>query len=319
MNAQTQTAAVSTFAPVAAPVFAADARGALITVKNPGEALPPAFKLKAAQARTQAIIRVGGGCKGFTKEAQEGMLPYFIAAGRQTDANGKLQKELSCVVFSGGTVNRTADGTMLDDMVTSVPGVLAMHYPVIALSTTPRTDDLYAQRQFPGLSVGDQGLDLRAHGLVVVQESAAVNAGAWDLDVPDYFTFMESLVEQEWKAGMIFLNGGDITRDEIYGALKRGFHVMVVEGSLRETDAFIKAYRDGDWSATCAEFKAKQLGKGRDAAEVDAAVKKVHDACKEVLAGVKPNQVSILPLNDADALRAVLIERGYLTDVVEAA
>ena len=312
MNAQANTYNPASTGAFAAPIFGADARGCLITVKTPGEALPPAFKLKVAEAKTQVIIRIGGGCKGFTKEAQEGMLPYFIAAGRELDGEGKVAKELSCALFSGGTLNRDNDGGIMDDMVTSVPGVLAVHYPVIALSTTPRTDDLFARREYAGLAVGDQALDLRQHAACIVQESAAVNAGAWDLDVPDYFTFMESLVEQGWKAGLVFMNGGDITRDEIYGALKRGFHIVVVEGSLRETDAFIKAYRDGDWSLTCAEFKATQLGKGRDAADVDAQVKKVHDACKEVLAGVDKSQVSIVPLNDADALRAVFIEKGYL-------
>lgn len=315
MTSTAQTAIASaavSFVPVAAPKFAADKRGCLVTVKTPGEALPDAFKLKVADAKTRAIIRVGGGCKGFTKEAQEGMLPFFINAARETDASGAVVRELSCALFSGGTVNVDAAGNIADDMVTSVPGVLALHYPVIALSTTPRTDNLFAQRNYPGLSVGDQGLDLRQHAVVIVQESAGKNAGAWDLDVPDYFGFMGSLKEQGWKAGLVFLNGGDITRDEIYTALAGGYHIMVVEGSLRETDAFIKAYRDGDWSHTAAEFKAKQLGKGLPEADVNAKVTAVHDKCKAILAGVKPEQVDIIPLNDADALRKVLIANGYL-------
>ncbi|MBL8083361.1 MAG: hypothetical protein JNN26_12155 [Candidatus Obscuribacter sp.] len=317
MNAQVNTDNTATTSTVeagafAAPIFSADPRGCLITVKTPGEALPPAFKLKAADAKTKAIIRIGGGCKGWKDEDRAAMVPYFIEAGREVDAAGNVVKELSCVVFSGGTVNREKDGSVKTDMVTCMPGVLAMHYPVIALSTTPRTDDLFASREFAGLAVGDQPLDLGQHAACIVQESASVNAGAWDLDVPDYFDFMESLKEQGWPAGLVLLNGGDITRDEIYIALKRGFHVTVVEGSGREVDAFVKAYRDGDWSLTCAEFKEKQLAKGRDIADVDAQVKKVHDACKEVLAGVEASQVSIVPQNDADALRAVFIEQGYL-------
>ena len=58
---------------------------------------------------------------------------------------------------------------------------------------------------------------------------------------------------------MIALNGGEITRDEIYGALKRGIPVIVVEGSLRETDAFIKAYRDGDWTYVEVDYNSGRL------------------------------------------------------------
>lgn len=311
-NIATAAASTASFVPVAAPKHAADKRGCLVSVMNPGSALPDAFKLKVADARTKAIIRVGGGCKGFTKEAQDGMLPFFIEASREVDASGAVVRELSCALFSGGTINVDAAGNIADDMVTSVPGVLAMHYPVIAMSTTPRTDDIFAKRNYPGLSIGEQGLDLRQHAVVIVQESAAKSASAWDLDVPEYFSFMGTLKEQGWKAGLIFLNGGDITRDEIYTALANGYHIMVVEGSLRETDAFIKAYRDGDWSHTAAEFKAKQLGKGMPEADVTAKVTAVHDKCKAILAGVKPEQVDIIPLNDADALRKVLIAQGYL-------
>ncbi|HMY04772.1 MAG TPA: hypothetical protein PKA48_15515, partial [Candidatus Obscuribacter sp.] len=56
MNAQANTYNPASTGAFAAPIFGADARGCLITVKTPGEALPPAFKLKVAEAKTQVII-----------------------------------------------------------------------------------------------------------------------------------------------------------------------------------------------------------------------------------------------------------------------
>ena len=52
MNAQANTYNPASTGAFAAPIFGADARGCLITVKTPGEALPPAFKLKVAEAKT---------------------------------------------------------------------------------------------------------------------------------------------------------------------------------------------------------------------------------------------------------------------------
>lgn len=122
-----------------------------------------------------------------------------------------------------------------------------------------------------------------------MQVSAAQAASAWDLDLPVYFDFMEDLQGQGLQTAIIAMNGGDITRDEIYGAIKRGFPVIAIEGSLRETDAFIKAARDGDWSATAAEFKVKQLGKGLPAADVDAKVVIVN-GCKAIWPASTPRR-----------------------------
>ena len=57
------------------------------------------------------------------------------------------------------------------------------------------------------------------------------------------------------KTAIIAMNGGDVTRDEIYQALKRRIAVVLIEGSGRETDAFIKAFRDDDFSATAGEMR----------------------------------------------------------------
>ncbi|MBI5171727.1 MAG: hypothetical protein SFV17_07295 [Candidatus Obscuribacter sp.] len=284
------------------PKFAGDPKGCLFTVMNPNEPLPPAFKLKAADAGHQVIVRIAGGCTGISPEAQDGMIPFFV--------NGFTG--FAGVAFSGGTANRDSAGNLKADMVTNIPSVLSHYYNCISLSTTPRTDDLYADRERAGIAIGSQALDIRQHALAIVQVSAAQKASAWDLDVPVYFQFMQDLMEQGWGTALIALNGGEITRDEIYGALKRGIPVIAVEGSLRETDAFIKAYRDGDWTYTCSEYRAKQLAKGLPQADIEARITSVIADCQAVLSNLPPSLVSIVKLNDAKALETTLKERGLL-------
>ena len=75
-----------------------------------------------------------------------------------------------------------------------------------------------------------------------------------------------------FKCAVIALNGGDVTREEIYGALARQLPVIVVEGSGREADAFVKAFRDGDWSLTAKEMRANLVKKNKPEAPADAVV-----------------------------------------------
>jgi hypothetical protein len=121
------------------------------------------------------------------------------------------------------------------------------------------------ERKHGGLVVGDTvstRIDYRQDAAAVMQKSAS-QLMDWDGDVPVYFDFMADLKEAGFQTAVITINGGDITRDEIYGALSRGIPVIAVEGSLRETDAFIKAFRDGDWSDTCAEKRTKLVKAGK--------------------------------------------------------
>ena len=105
------------------PKFDNDARGCLITVMTPKEPLPAAFKLKAANAAHRAIVRVTGGCKGFTKEAQEGMIPFFVDSFAVRDAAGNITQEFQGVAFSGGTINRDKDEDLVSVRVPTVPAV----------------------------------------------------------------------------------------------------------------------------------------------------------------------------------------------------
>jgi hypothetical protein len=287
-----------------------DPRGCLFFVATPGEGLPPAFKLVATLAAQQAIIRVAGGCKGFTPEASAAMMPFFLGGFAEQGTAGGIIRQYKGVVFSGGTANANEDGELADDMVTNVPAVLRAAYGVVAMSTTPRTYDMALESRHGGLVVGstvETRIDYRQDAAAVIQLSASERM-KWDGDVAVYFDFMADLKEAGFQTAVITLNGGDITRDEIYGALSRGIPVIAVEGSLRETDAFIKAYRDGDWSDTCAEMRTKLVKAGKNTKPCDEIVA----ACKEILAGVDKSLVSIVQLTDPGSLLKVMAARDLL-------
>jgi hypothetical protein len=288
-----------------------DSRGCFLVVATPGEGLPHAFKLFATTARQQAIIRVAGGCKGFTPQASAAMMPFFLGGFAEKDTAGAITRQYKGVVFSGGTANANEDGDLADDMVTNVPAVLRAAYGVVAMSTTPRTADMALERKHGGLVVGDTvstRIDYRQDAAAVMQKSAS-QLMDWDGDVPVYFDFMADLKEAGFKTAVITINGGDITRDEIYGALIRGIPVIAVEGSLRETDAFIKAFRDGDWSDTCAEKRAKLVARP---AKTPRLVTTSSPSCQKIVAAVDRSLVSIVQLTDPDSLLKVMAARGLL-------
>ena len=307
-----QTAVQTTAAPTTPQASLAphtDARGCFLVVATPGEGLPPAFKLFATSARQKAIIRVAGGCKGFTPAASAAMMPFFLGGFAEKDTAGAITRQYKGVVFSGGTANANDDGDLADDMVTNVPAVLKAAYGVVAMSTTPRTADMALERKHGGLVVGDTvstRIDYRQDAAAVMQKSAS-QLMDWDGDVAVYFDFMADLKEAGFQTAVITLNGGDITRDEIYGALSRGIPVIAVEGSLRETDAFIKAFA-GDWSDTCSEKRAKLVAAGKDTKPCDDIVAE----CQKIVAGVDKSLVSIVQLTDPDSLLKVMAARGLL-------
>lgn len=292
-----------------APKLAGDSRGSLFFVVSEGQSAPLAFTgLVARDGVAREVVRLAGGCKGLNLDA-DAMHRYFLAAFRTVDADGATVTEFHGTAFSGGTANADSDGSLKTDMITNVPGVLAAAYPCIAMSTTPRTGDMALDYQHGGVVVDLYGgrLDYRQHANLVFQKDPG-NVLDWDGDLELYLTLMEGWKSAGFATAIIAMNGGDVTRDEIYKALARGIPVIAVEGSLRETDAFIKAFRDGDFSATAAEMRAKLESKSKSTEPAD----KVVEACEEAMGKIDRSLVSIVKLNEAAELRAALVARGFL-------
>ncbi len=293
-------------------VIEADKGNCQLHVISKGQVLPIEFtSLVSHPGVAPEIVRIAGGCKGLSADIQANMINYFLEAFRIPGG-----REFRGTAFSGGTANATEDGGIKSDMVTNVPAHLAQAYPCIALSTTPRTGVMHMDRRSGGVIVDAYGgrLDYRQHAAAVVQADPA-NVLDWDGDLELYLTLMEGYKQIGKNVAIIVLNGGKVTRDEIYKALSRGIPVIVVEGSLREADAFVKAFNTGDFSATAAEEKAALVKKGKlDAAAIDAAIGAIHEECRQTLESVDRSLVSIVPVNNSEALRNALVARGFLAD-----
>lgn len=279
-------------------------RGSWFFVVSEGQQVPLAFSnLVTTDGVARRVVRLAGGCKGLSADVQAGLVDYFLSAFRIEDKDGKVTSEFNGTVFSGGTANFDEAGKLKSVMITNIPGFLAEAYPCLAISTTPRTADMSLDAANGQVIVDDWGgkMDHRQHANLVYQKNPGDVLG-WDGDLDLYLTLMQGWQAAGFKVAVIAVNGGDVTRDEIYGALKRGIPVIVVEGSLREADAFVKAFRDGDFADTAAELRKKKPE------EADRAVA----ACKAALESIDRSLVSIVRIADADELRAALVARGLL-------
>ena len=279
-------------------------RGSLFIIVSDGQQVPLAFtSLPTTDGVSRRVVRLAGGCKGISPELQAGLKDYFVDAFRLVDESGTTTHEFDGTVFSGGTANFDDKGELKSLMITNVPGYLAEVYPCIAISTTPRTADMSLDPGNGSVIVDNYGgkMDHRQHGNLIVQKNPGEVLN-WDGDLEVYLTLMEGWQSAGFQVAIVAMNGGDVTRDEIYQALKRGIPVIVVEGSLREADAFVKAFNTGDFSDTAAELRKK------DAPAADAAVA----TCRSVLASVDRGLVSIVKIGDAKGLREALVARGLL-------
>lgn len=176
------------------------------------------------------------------------------------------------VAFSGGTRQLKDDQT--DPMITDVPGAIAAgNKGCIALGTMPRTDTLRL--------TGESVFTLDAYGTIANPSMAAVlivQKGAegkldWDGDLPSYFDTMLNWQNfAGFQLGMVAWNGGAITKDEILKSIANKWPTILIEGSGRACDELI------------AEYKA----------------------------GEKPAYVHIVSKENPEALRALLVDLGFI-------
>ena len=293
------------------PKIVVDARGCLFFVLSNGQTVPLNFtNLVAQDGFAREVVRIAGGCKGLSPEFQANLLPYFVEAFKVVDNAGNTLREFTGTAFSGGTANVDAAGKIKDDMITNVPAALAAEYNCLAISTTPRTADMAMSHEGGGVIIDNYGgrLDYRQHAAVVVQQNAS-DVLDWNGDLETYLRLLEGWQMVGFKTAVIAMNGGDVTREEIYGALARKIPVIVVRDSGREADAFIEAFEKGDFTKTAAEMRAKLASKGKSEAPADEIVA----ACKVAFESIDRSLVSIVPLGDSKALREALMARGFMS------
>lgn len=208
-----------------------------LIVMNATDGLPAAFALMGTRAEQKVAIRLAGGCKGMNGDDKTNMIDFFRTA----------LEGFRGLIWSGGT-RAVRDGEV-DIMVTDVPGVIAADNPgCVALGTTPRTDMLRLQGESRlVLDEWGQFLNPTMSGILVVQNGPDGQM-EWDGDVDTYFRLMENWRQYAGFSaiGLIAWNGGEVTRDEIYRAAKKGWPVILIRGSGRVTDEIITGIENRD-------------------------------------------------------------------------
>lgn len=298
------------------PRIAGDARGCLFSVVSDGQTAPMAFLSMVLKAKAREVFRIAGGCKGLPPEFQgDNLLKFFEERCKLVDAAGQTTREYKGTAFSGGTANADKEtGELKNDMVTNVPAHLCRVYECVAISTTPRTAEMALDPRAGGVVVDGYGgrVDHRQHAAMVFQADPS-KVLDWDGDLNLYLGLMEGWQSAGFATAIIVMNGGDVTRREIFQALQRRIPVVLIEGSGRECDGFIKAFRDGDTSVMGAETRKNLAAKG----EAKAAALATHNAeieqCIADLPNLDKSLVDIVPLNDAQAFRDALVARGFFS------
>lgn len=277
-------------------------RGAQFFVKSGSDPSPTAFLAIFANAKQKAVASFCGGCKRLNDATRAQM--FITIASALTRADGS--KFAGCVM-SGGTEARPSELGPRTDAITQVPSYIAglEGFDVVAVAHIPKTGVLSLAPQ-TGRVVLDNywtGIDLGHHGVLLVQPDVNTGGG-WDADVPEYRTWLTGLRDMAgFAVAQVAINGGDITRDEIYDGLLAGIPTIILKGSGREADAAVAAMERGDWSLTAAELRSK---KGDTVA--DAAV----EAAKAKLGNIDRSLIYICDLADVDALRAGFEKFGIL-------
>jgi len=230
-------ASASVYPTIAHPyrVTAPDGKVHLV-VMHANDGLPAAFALMGTRATNRVGLRIGGGCKGMNATDKLEMLDYFATALEGYEG----------LVWSGGS--RALKDGEVDPMITEVPGVIANENPgCVALASVPRID-LLTLRGDSRLVLDEWNVPNPAVSAILIVQNGADGKGDWDGDVDVAFRLMDNWINYAGFTAMgeIAWNGGDITKDEVIRAAKRGWPSIVINGSGRAADEIAAKIASGN-------------------------------------------------------------------------
>ncbi len=315
------------------PQITVDSRGSQLIILRKGDPVPALVHGLVSRAGiAREVVRLAVGAKFIDPAIASGIIPNFLEALRVYDGD-KVVRTARGSFWSGGTANANADGTLKDDMPTVLPGKIAEAFPTIAFSTTPKTASVVAQNYTNGGLVPDQWgtrIDYRQHLNIIFEPDITVAAPDWDYDLELYLGLMKgwmTLSGNPIRGLVVGANGGKVARREFYGALRLGIPLIVLEGSKRESDAFVAAFRHGDWTNTGIEerqaLEQKRDKQGAPAGDKDKAaaaldvLKAEVEACQATLGAIDRDLVTIVPINDPKKLNTAFLDRGFLAEPEE--
>lgn len=204
-------------------------------VKNEAEDLPAKLMLLLSQAPHPFVVRFTGGCGNMSASDAEDLNELFASA---------FESFKGAIIF-GGTRMVRSDGTVVPGIM-EIPPYIKSRNNVMILGVIPKVGDSNLRLLPSGLLVENQqetnGFVTIVHPeldfCLLVQKSA--NEGViWDVEYQECMKITELLRKWAgWRSLLISYNGGETTEKEIAATARKGWPVLLVEGSGRVTDKF---------------------------------------------------------------------------------
>lgn len=215
-----------------------------LVIKSKGESTTR-LALRLTRAKTKVVIRLTGGCGKMSVEDAEDL--YRLYRDALAGFNGAM-------LFGGTRMLMRDDPSVIVPGITEIPSFCAGACPdMLTLGVIPRTQDLSVCElgmlvsSEPGnryVTIVHPKIEL---GLLV--QRSAEEAEDWDAEFKECLDLVRDLRDfAGFQSILISYNGGTVTEREILATAKRGWPVILVNGSGRKTEeyandaAFLKEY-----------------------------------------------------------------------------
>lgn len=191
--------------------------------------------LTLTRARTRIIVRITGGC---------GRMEPEHAATLDTIFDDAFAPFSGALLFGGTRMVRRDDPHAVVPGITEIPPRIRARNPdAMILGVIPRTEDLRIAPDL-GMIVADDPAEpyvtiVHPHQdtCLVVQRDAD-HPERWDAEYEACMHITEHLrTYAGWQSLLVSYNGGAVTEREIRRTAARGWHVLLIAGSGRVTDA----------------------------------------------------------------------------------
>ncbi len=193
------------------------------------------FALRLTQARERVVVRITGGCGLMTNEDAQGLVGLYRDA---------FAGYCGALLFGGSRMVSREDHNVVVPGITEVVAHIREHCPEsIALGVVPRMEE-FKLTDF-GLVVSD---DLKQpyvtivhpnQDLCLIVQRSADEEESWDAEWRECMNITANLRDHAgWQSLLVAYNGGSVTEREILATAKRGWPVLLINGSGRTSERY---------------------------------------------------------------------------------
>ncbi len=209
----------------------------------------PQFPLDAVMARLSAVslrvvVRITGGCADMSASDAAGVLELFRSA---------FQGFEGAMLVGGTRMIRNMDPSDVLFGITEVgPAIRSENPSSFVLGVVPRCEDFGFSSETPVLVVRQQESDGASQcdqdeqfttivhpdqDMVIAAMTALTKDQIWDDEV-EFCRYVTNMLVRygAWHSLLVAYNGGGVTEREVRATAKRGWPVLIVQGSGRKCD-----------------------------------------------------------------------------------